>query len=249
MSACQASWQTLVPRTRVAPAEGAHLLRALGPRRWHTRVLATCFPPSPSSCLTSHCRGSLVRAPRTFTPFFTLALWGEDGQECPGLVPGLPRGPRSTMLPPLVSFWFLYFFRISDPDPGHPGWQSWGRDLPPDRGIVSSLSSSEGEGKGPLDGPPSRKGPSRAARREASLPGLVGLNQGQLPCRGHQVMSEDIFVCLSRRGCCHPAAEAGDAAQRPTMHGAAPAGRAHQRAHGAWCTSPGFGEHAGLPTL
>lgn len=38
----------------------AYLLRALGARRWHSRVAVVCFPPLPVSCLTSHCRGSLV---------------------------------------------------------------------------------------------------------------------------------------------------------------------------------------------
>lgn len=43
-----------------ARAVRAYLLRALGARRWHSRVAVVCFPPLPVSCLTSHCRGSLV---------------------------------------------------------------------------------------------------------------------------------------------------------------------------------------------
>lgn len=57
----------------------AYLLRAPGLRRWQATVVVACFPPLLTSCFTSHCRGSLVRALRMFTPFFTLALWG-DGE-------------------------------------------------------------------------------------------------------------------------------------------------------------------------
>lgn len=60
---------------------GTHRFRAPGARRWHTTVVVACFPPLPSSCRTSHCRGSLVRALSTFTPFFTLALREEGGRE------------------------------------------------------------------------------------------------------------------------------------------------------------------------
>lgn len=53
---------------------GTHPLRAPGPRRRHATVAVACWPLSTSSCSTSHCRGWLVRALSTFTPFFTLAL-------------------------------------------------------------------------------------------------------------------------------------------------------------------------------
>lgn len=52
-------------------------MRVPGPRRWQATEVVVCFPPLPTSCLTSHCRGSLVCALRMFTPFFTLALWME----------------------------------------------------------------------------------------------------------------------------------------------------------------------------
>lgn len=52
-------------------------MRVPGPRRWQATEVVVCFAPLPTSCLTSHCRGSLVWALRMFTPFFTLALWME----------------------------------------------------------------------------------------------------------------------------------------------------------------------------
>lgn len=62
------------PGTRPARRGGTHPLRAPGPRRRHATVAVACWPLSTSSCSTSHCRGWLVRALSTFTPFFTLAL-------------------------------------------------------------------------------------------------------------------------------------------------------------------------------
>lgn len=66
------------PASRGPLGADAYLFRVPGARRWHSTVVVECFPPPPISCLTSQRRGSLVWAPKMFTPFFTLALraWG-----------------------------------------------------------------------------------------------------------------------------------------------------------------------------
>lgn len=161
-------------------------MRALGPRRWHTTVVVACFPPFPSSCLASHCRGSLGRVLRMFTPFFTLALWEEGGRESHRVSDRACHTGHAPLRCQPWSLCLLGSYPVTQTDKGHRtavmprGWVREGGGAAPRPGHCGTCCLAprvweRDPGTAPYPGSAQPRG-----QEESQQLRLVGLNRGQL---------------------------------------------------------------------